>query len=174
MEDFYEPGASDFRTAVTKIKSFNPEGIYIPGNYQEVALFLKQAYEGGLKAQFIGGDGSYSPELINIAGNAAEGSYYTIMAVRHNEFYKNFKDDFVAKYNREPDVYDAYAFEAGFIVRTALNSVGNDATKIKDFLLMHPFESSLTGSLRFDSNGDVDRQYGIVQVKSGDFVDIEY
>lgn len=174
LDDAYQPGTSDFRTMVTKIKGLQPQAVYIPGNYQEVALFLKQAYEAGLKATFIGGDGSYSPELIKLAGNAAEGSYYTLMAVRHNDYYKNFKQRFAEKYKREPDVYDAYAYEAASIILKAIREVGNDATRIRDYLLSHSFDSSLTGKLKFDEDGEVDREYGVVQVKGGKFVEVEF
>jgi branched-chain amino acid transport system substrate-binding protein len=174
LEDKYEPGTNDFKEVVAKFRDLQPQGVYVPGNYQEVALFLRQAYEGGLKATFIGGDGSYSPELIALSRNAAEGSYYTIMAVRHNDYYKNFEKKFVQQYSREPDVYDAYAFEAASIVLSAVKEVGNDATKIKEYLLSHTFDDSLTGPLRFDQDGEVNRQYGIIEVKDGKFVEVTF
>ena len=173
LDEAYEKDTRDFRGIVTKIKASDPQAVYIPGNYQEVALFLKQAYEGGLKTPFVGGDGSYSPELIKLAGNAAEGTCYTIMAVKHNDYYKQFNEAFKKKYQRDPDVYDAYAYEAASIILKAIKDVGYDATKIKDYLLSHSFESSLTGPLKFDQDGEVDRQYGIVKVQNGKFVDVE-
>jgi branched-chain amino acid transport system substrate-binding protein len=173
LNEAYEADTRDFRGIVAKIKAVEPQAVYIPGNYQEVALFLKQAYEGGLKSAFVGGDGSYSPELIKLAGNAAEGTCYTIMAVKHNDYYKSFNEAFKKKYQREPDVYDAYAYEAGSIILEAVKNVGYDATKIKDYLLSHTFNESLTGPLKFDQDGEVDRQYGIVKVQDGKFVDLE-
>lgn len=173
FDEAYNPGETDFRTTITKIKKQNPGMVYIPGNYQEVAVFLVQAKEAGLKVPLVGGDGSYSPELINLAGDAANGSYYTMMAVKKQPFYDSFEAAFKAKYNRDPDVYDAYAYEAGIILLTAIDSVGYDATKIKDFLLKHRFEESLTGPLTFDEFGEVNRQYGIVTVKNGQFEFLE-
>mgnify|MGYP000535574109 CR=1 FL=1 len=38
----------DFKSALTKIKSTNPEAIYIPGYYEEVAKIIKQTRELGL------------------------------------------------------------------------------------------------------------------------------
>ncbi len=174
FEEAYEPSSSDFRTSVAKIKNVNAEAVYIPGNYQEVALFLKQAREGGLKVDFVGGDGSYSPELISLAGNAAESTYYTLMSVRKNDYYQNFHSVFKTKYDREPDVYDAYAYEAASIILMAIKEVGYDATMIKDYLLDHTFNASLTGELTFDIDGEVDRVYGVVEVKQGEFVDVEW
>lgn len=173
LDDGYQPQTNDFRSIVTKIKSLDPEAVYIPGNYQEVAVFLTQAHEAGLETVFLGGDGSYSPELIKIAGNAAEGSYYTLMTVQDNEYYNHFKEIFIDKYKRDPDIYDAYAYEAASIILTAIKESGYDAVKIKDYLLTHTFDTSLTGGLTFDQDGEVDRQYGIVEVKNGKFVEVE-
>jgi branched-chain amino acid transport system substrate-binding protein len=171
LDDAYQPGTGDFRTIIAKIKALDPQAVYIPGNYQEVAAFLKQAYESGLKTTFAGGDGSYSPELTKIAGNAADGSYYTIMAVRHNDYYAHFRKLFVKKYGQDPDVYDAYAYEAASIILQAIKDVGYDASKIRDYLLTHSFDS-LTGALKFDKDGEVEREYGIVQVQEQKFVDV--
>ena len=171
LDDAYQPETRDFKSIITKIKGLNPPAVYIPGNYQETALFLKQAYEAGLNSTFIGGDGSYSPELISIAGNAAEGSMYTIMAVEKNDYYNSFKDRFVKKYSREPDVYDAYAFEAAEIIIKAIKNTSYDASKIKKYLLSNYFDS-LTGQLTFDVDGEVDRNYGIVKVVGGEFNEV--
>jgi len=173
LEEAYQPGTADFRSIVAKIKSLEPQAIYVPGNYQEVALLLRQAYEGGLKATFVGGDGSYSPELINLAGDAAEDTYYTLMAVEHNDYYNEFHEAFLKKYKKEPDVYDAYAYEAASIILKSIRQAGYDATKIKDYLLSRSFDRSLTGPLRFDQDGEVERQYGIVKVTKDKFVDVQ-
>lgn len=77
----FDPGQKDFRATIAKIKDKNPEMIYFPGQAGETGLILKQAKEIGLDLPFIGGDGSYSPDLIKIAGNAAENTYYTLMAM---------------------------------------------------------------------------------------------
>lgn len=173
FDEAYNPGENDFRATVTKIKMSHPDVIYVPGNYQEVAVFLVQSKEGGLVGPFVGGDGSYSPILVDIAGTAAEGTYYTMMSVQHNDYYDRFLAAFRDKYHQDPDIYDAYAFEAGKLLLQAIDSAGYDASKIRDYLYGHSFKESLTGPLTFDRMGEVDRRYGIVQVRNGAFVFLE-
>ena len=43
----------DFKSALTKIKSTNPEAIYIPGYYEEVAKIIKQTRELGLNVPLL-------------------------------------------------------------------------------------------------------------------------
>jgi branched-chain amino acid transport system substrate-binding protein len=169
-EDSYFKGNKDFKPQLMKLKSSNIDGLFIPGNYNETAIILKQMKELNIAIPIIGGDGSYSQDLITNAGNASEGFYLTHFKINEkSDFYISFKKKFIAKYNREPDVYESYAYEAGFILRTALESEGNNSEKIKEYLYKTTF-NSLTGPLKFDSNGDVIRDFGVLRVKQGKFI----
>jgi branched-chain amino acid transport system substrate-binding protein len=173
FDNAYSSGQKDFKTALTNANTSGIEALYIPGNYQESSLILIQAKELGVKFILIGGDGSYSPELISIAGNSAEGFYATIMSVdRQSDYYSAFYKLFVSNYKQEPDIYDAYAYEGGTIILETIKSVGYDADSIKNYLYKTSF-SSLTGILKFDQDGEVQRNYGIVKVALGHFEEIK-
>ncbi|MBD8007185.1 ABC transporter substrate-binding protein [Bacillus sp. Sa1BUA2] len=58
---------SDFRSTLTRIKSANPEFIFIPGYYEEVGLIVKQAREMGIDVPLMGADGWDSPTLLDLA-----------------------------------------------------------------------------------------------------------
>lgn len=172
LDETYNSGDKDFKSQLTKIKSSGVKAVFIPGNYAESAIILKQAKELGISVIFIGGDGSYSPKLLETAGASADGFYCTIMGVDEGDaFYNEFRTKFIAKYNQQPDVYDAYAYEAGMILKKAVSSVGDDPEKIKNYLQKNTF-SSLTGDLKFDSDNEVLRNYNIVMVRKGVFENI--
>lgn len=172
LDETYNSGDKDFKSQLTKIKSSGVKAVFIPGNYAESAIILKQAKELGITVTFIGGDGSYSPKLLETAGASGEGFYCTIMGVdESNAFYKEFKTKFITKYNQQPDVYDAYAYEAGIILKKAVSNIGDDPEKIKNYLHQNTF-SSLTGDLKFDSDNEVVRNYNIVMVRQGMFENI--
>lgn len=168
----YNPGDRDFRSHLSKIKDRQPDVVFYPGHYQESGLILKQAKELGIKSAFIGGDGSYSPELIKIAGDAAEGSYYTLMAMGYgvaDEEIKRFTNAFKAKYGVEPDVYSAYAFDALKIVAQAIKNGGPDSEGIKKALYQTRDFKGVTGITSFDKFGEVDKPFYIYEVKTGKF-----
>lgn len=169
FDESYNDGSKDFKATLTKLKSIRPEAIFIPGYYQESTIILKQAREVGLETIFFGGDGSYSDELIQNAGEASEGFYCTIMNIDEEaDYYKTFYKAFKTTYDREPDVYDAYAYEACMILKEAVGSVGNEPNKIREYLLTSKF-NSLTGEISFESNGDVSRLFKVVRVNNGGF-----
>jgi branched-chain amino acid transport system substrate-binding protein len=156
---------TDFRAVLTRIAGKKPDAVFMPGNYEESGMILRQAREVGLKALMMGGDGSYSPDLIKYAGPAAEGFVCMTMGIdRNSDKYKTFKDAFVRKYKVEPDGYDTYAYEAGLILREALEKGGED---IRGYLASHKFET-FDGPRSF-SGSDMVRPWGTAIVRGGKF-----
>lgn len=171
LKESFERGQRDFRNVLTKVKAANPEIIFFPGNYEGCALILKQSREIGVTADFVGGDGAYSPELFKIAGDAAEGSYYTLMAMGYgvadreiDRFSRNFK----SAYNEEPDVYAAYAYDAVGMIADAIKSGGYSADGIKDSLYNLTYKG-VTGITKMDMYGEVDKPYYIQKAENGAF-----
>ena len=167
----YEPDQNDFRSVLSKVKEGNPDIIYIPGEYQGNALILRQARTMGIDATFISGDGAYSPKLIQIAGDAAEGFYCTLMSMPKSDqspevakFFKMYKE----KYNEDVDVYSAYSYDAVNMVAQAIKDGGYTGEGIKNALYNITY-NGITGTTKFDKNGEVDKPYSIYVVKGGKF-----
>ena len=172
IKENYNPNDKNFRTQLLKIKNTKPDIIFYPGHYNESAQILKQAKEFNIKVPFIGGDGSYSPELISIAGNAAEGSYYTLMAMGYgiaDEEMNKFVSAYKKKYNEEPDVYSAYAYDAIQIIANAIKNGGYSADGIKTALYKTKDFKGITGITSFDKNGEVNKSFYIYEIKNGNF-----
>ena len=158
-EDKFDEKAKDFKTLIAKVKSHHPKFIYLPDHYNEAGLFLKQAHELGLNCLAGGGDGSYSPDLISIAGTGAEGFYLTLMGMDNsNPNTKAFDDAYKSKYNQDVDVYSAYAYDALFVLADALKNLSSeelktlDGSKFQNLLLNVKF-NGITGANIFDANG---------------------
>ncbi|MBI1745171.1 MAG: ABC transporter substrate-binding protein [Acidobacteria bacterium] len=49
----YNPGSSDFRAQITKVRGQHPDIMFFPGHYEPSGLILKQAKELGLTSTFI-------------------------------------------------------------------------------------------------------------------------
>ena len=164
-ESSYLSTETDFRAQLTKIKNTGAQAVFMPGNYEETGIILRQAKELGLNAIFVGGDGSYSPTLIEYAEDAAEGFICTIMGVEKNtKKYAEFLLLFEAEFNQSPDVYDIYAYEAGLILQEALSG----DSSVREYLSENTFDT-FSGELSF-SGSDMIRSYGIVEIKGGRFV----
>lgn len=170
LDNSYDSKKNDFKIFLSKLKDNDIDAVFIPGNYEETAQILKQAQELSLSdIVFIGGDGSYSPKLLEIAGKGINNFYCTIMGLdKTSPFYINFLKEFKNKYNIEPDTYDAYAYEASKIIFTTLENTENKS-EILDYLYKNSFDSLTLDRVSFNDNGNVVRDYGIVKLQDGNF-----
>ena len=158
----------DFKAQLTQIKSKNPEAIFVPGYYTQVAQITYQGRQLGIKAPFLGGDGWDNAELEANSKKAANGSYYSnhysteSTDVKVQDFIQKFK----AKFNETPDAmaalgYDAAKFLAAAMERTTEvtpENIRNELAKTKDF-------SGVTGQISMDANRDAVKAAVVVQVE---------
>ncbi len=170
-EETFNQGATDFRAQLTKITTLQFDGIYIVG-YKELGHLLKQAHELGIKAQFMSTVMFEDPDILSIAGNAADGIVYSARAFdpdSEEPHVKEFVASFKQHYEEEPDIFAAYAYDAARILIQAMNKgeLSADAIKqsiyaIKDFL-------GVTGLTSFDDKGDVFQPAYLKTVNNGKF-----
>ena len=77
-DESYRPDDVDFRAQLTKIKSRDPDVLFMPGMGKDMALIIKQARELGMSdIAILGGDG-YGEFMGEIAGPAIEGCYFIL------------------------------------------------------------------------------------------------
>ncbi len=167
----YNENDTDFRTQIVKIKAIGPDCVFFPGHYKQSAPILRQAKELDINAVFVGGDGSYSPQLISVAGNATEGSYYTVMAIDSpgsNEEVAKYQMAFKERYGQASDVYAAYAYDAVMTIVKAIERGGYTADGIKQALYNLSWKG-VTGTTKFDKFGEVDKPFGVYEVKNSEF-----
>lgn len=170
----YAPDTKDFRTELLKIKSENPEMIFIASYYNDGALILKQAKELGITAKFFAPDSFDDPETLKIAGLAAEG----LMVVTVSGFNGPAKDDFTQnykdKFQSDPVFLSDYDYDALNLIAQAVRAVGDNPNKVKDYFYGLKDFPGVSDKINFDANGDVVNPAIMVKtVKDGEFVKYE-
>ncbi len=170
----YSGGDKDFSAQLTKIKSANPEVIFLPAYYNDVPLIAQQARRLGITAQFVGSDAWSSPELIKLGGADIEGSYFcnhysTQIATPEAQ---KFMGDYKAKYGQEPDDVAALTYDAfGLLVQAVTDAGKTDRQAVRDALAKIPKYNGITGTMQFQpGSGDPIKSAVILQVKNGAFV----
>ena len=163
-------GDKDFHAILTKVKSQGPDLIFFGGVYPEAGLLAKQAKEVGIKAPILTGDGVYDPQFVRIAGaGAAAGTYITFpRAPKESGFVAEYKKRF-----GDLGPYSGYTYDATRILLNAIKTAGsNDKEKIAAAVAQTKGFDGVTGTITFDSKGDLDKTSFIVWMvdKSGKFV----
>jgi len=172
LSESYEQDEMDFRTQLTKIKKLNPEGIYLPGYYKEMAHIVNQAKELGVKNQFYSCVCFEDPELLKIAGKNADGVIYSTPFYDPNsleEHIRQFLKSFEEEFNREPGIFAGHGYDALKIVTLAIERGGYSGEAIKNELYKVRDFPGVSGNTSFDENGDVVKPVAIKTVKNGVF-----
>lgn len=170
----YQTGDQDFTAQLTSAMSENPDAIYAPGYFGDAALLAKQARELGYDGYIMGGDAWEAPELIEIAGDAAEGlifstHYHPDAAV--NEASGQFVADFETEYGERPSAFAALGYDAYMLVYDAIETAGSpDPQAIRDAMASIQDYPAVTGTITMDTNGDAVKDAVILEVENGEFV----
>lgn len=146
----YQSDDQDFSSQLTRIRAANPDVIYVPGYYSEVALIARKARELGIKAPLLGGDGWTSPTLVQRSGGALNGSFMSdhYSAESDKPVVKQFVEAFKAKFHSEPNSLAALGYDATWILAEAMKRAGGfDAKAIRDQIAATKDYPGVTGSI---------------------------
>jgi branched-chain amino acid transport system substrate-binding protein len=171
----FEQDATDFRTQLTKLGKANPEAIFLVG-YREMGRVLRQSSELGTNLRFLSISMFEDPEILEIAGGAAEGVYYSLQTFdpqSAEEIIRKFVLNFKSVYNQEPDIFAGLGYDAMNLLAIALEKGGSDPEKIKNTLYTIKDFPGVTGKTTFDQNGDVQKTVSIKKVENGHFIWVE-
>ncbi len=150
-----DSGNRDFRAQITKMLAAKPDAIWAPTYGKEGGLFLKQLKEAGYTGPVFGGDVWSSPELIEVASNAAEGARFVVAADFSGPEYERFAKAYEEKYGSKPDVYASLAYDMARIVCEGIGQGKRTGPELQKYLASMPPYEGVTGKTQFDQNGDV-------------------
>lgn len=169
----------DFSAQLTKIVSANPDFIFLPDNYNQVALIVKQAHQQGFKGQFMGSDAWGSSELMTLCGDDCKGLYFSThyAAAGATGATKEFIDRYTEKYGYTPDDVAALTWDATSIVLKAIQNTGGltgklkkDRKAVRKAMSEIPSFEGITGSMKFDEQGDPIKCAVVVKISdAGEF-----
>ena len=154
-DESYSEGDIDFSAQLTKIKSLNPQAIFVPGYYSEVGLIARQARQLGLTAMLLGGGSWDSPKLLEIAGDSLEGSYFFnhFSAGDPKPVIREFVSEYKKRFDQIPDVFAALAFDAAGVLFDAIRRANSaDPAKIRDALAQTKDYAGVTGTITIDKD----------------------
>ena len=160
--DAINPDDQDFTPILTNIGEAELDAIYFTGYHAQGGLILRQTAELGLDIQWIMGNASNNPEMVEIAGvDAAAGTFITTEPLPQDLEYPEaveFVAAFEEAYGEPPaSVWWLLAAEAFNVVTHAIEETGSTETDVLATYLHEEFENypGLSGPIiGFYENGD--------------------
>jgi branched-chain amino acid transport system substrate-binding protein len=169
----------DFSTLLTNVANAGVDGVFWGGLITELGLYLSQAGTFGASSIPVYADtGCYSPATISAAGSLSENlvSVGCFDLSGKDEKSQKFITGFKKAYGSEPSLYAALAYDAAWTLFTAMGSSKDLSREAINNALKDVSYDGITGTNKFDSNGDVSKTYSVYQVKNGAWtaLDLKY
>lgn len=162
--------AVDFTAVLTSIKGKHPDVIFFGGMDPQGVPMAKQLKSLGLNVKFVMGDGGFTPKLLELAGDAAEGIYASLPSVPLEQMPggKNFSQRYIAKYKQPIQQYAPYCYDAVNVMIASMQKA--DSADPKKYLpeLEKITHAGVSGNIAFEKNGDLKGgAITLYQVKDG-------
>ena len=152
--------STDFSAILTSIKAKQPDAIFFGGIDAVGGPMLRQMKQLGISAKFMGGDGVCSEQMPVLAG---EGLIDDVVLCSEpggvedaqKKVMEDFRTAFRKKYNGNVQIYAPYAYDATWLMITAMQKAGSaDPTKYLPIMASSKYQG-VTGMIEFDAKGDV-------------------
>jgi branched-chain amino acid transport system substrate-binding protein len=166
----YSKGDTDFRAPLLAVKKAKPQALYIPGFYSDVGIMARQARELGLSVPLLGGDGWESDRLLELGGNAMEGSYYSSHYAVDNPSpeLQRFVAAYQKRYGRAPDVSAALGYDAARVALAAMQRASSlTGPAIRDALAQTEDFPSVSGRITLDAARNPIKPAVILRIQEG-------
>lgn len=167
-------GSDDYTPAITKLNEAGADVVICCGMYNLVAPVAKQYKQINPDIRIVGFSNSYSQQLIELGGEAVEGVCFPVIFFSESDDpeVKNYVESFKID-GSAPSALTSQAYDSVGILLTAIKEAGTtDSEKVKEKLYEIDYKG-VTGDTKFDSNGDVDKQFVKVTIKDGKFTKMD-
>jgi branched-chain amino acid transport system substrate-binding protein len=183
VDETYGPADTDMTAQLTKVKASEAEALV---NWSIVAgqvIVAKNMRQLGMEIPLFQSHGFGNVKYAQTAGEAGEGIIFPcgrLLAVDslleghpQKEVLTRYKEEYEAKYNEDVSTFGGHAWDALYLVIEALEEVGPDRGKIRDYIENKKGFVGTGGVFNFspeDHNGLDKYAFEMLAVKDGKFV----
>ena len=155
----FPSGTSDFRTQLTKLKADSPDVLLVSVQTPQAAeIILRQVNELQWEVNLMGVDVIAGSDLPQTNPDLVEGMIVAEFGFdRSNPKFQKFIAAYQDVYGEEPPYlnYAQTEYDSIYILKDAIEAVGEDVDKIVDWLNNLEDWAGVSGLVSFDDNGDV-------------------
>ena len=178
LEDSYDDNATDFSSQITKIKALSPapDFYYVAAMPYNIGPLVKQFRDAGITGPIVGGDGYDTPDLVKVAGAAADNVFFTTHALMDatggTDGIKKFMTDYKAEYGNDPEnAFAALGYDTVNLLVDAIKRAGStDSTAVKSAIEATKDFPGITGAITFSADSHVPQKgVTVIAVKGGKF-----
>ena len=154
-----------FMDITRELMALGPDGILVISNSMDAAMFCQQIRKIDHAIPITLADWGATERLLELGGSAVEGVTVVQTFDRDNRSpsYQDYREVYMARYNREPGFPGVFAHDAAQVVLTALREK-KEGQDLKETILQKRRFEGLQNEITFDDFGDVNRSYASISV----------
>ena len=175
-ESSYASGDTDFSGQLTEFANLDPQPdfLFISSGPSEIGTIVKQVRDNGIEIPIIGGDGYDTPLLLELAGEAAEGTVFTTHEgiYGESELGAAFNTAFQTEYGTPPaNVFAALGYDGIKLIADAINRAGSlEGVAVRDALAATSGFAGVTGVITYEPGVRIpNKSVALIQVQGGVF-----
>lgn len=169
-----DPSQVDFTAPVLKAKQANADALFVYTNEEESARALRELKKQGYDKPIIGETTLTGQKVIELAGDAANGvtGHVGLTADAPSPPIADFDRKFQAEYKYRSDHNGMKGYSAAYILKAVTEKIGKFDSKafakaMHGVSLAVKDAPGILMDVRFDDNGDLDRESFMVKVEGG-------
>lgn len=169
-----DPGQIDFSGAVLKVKQSNADALFAYTNEEESARLLRELRKQGYAKPVIGETVLTSQKVIELAGEAANGAiaHVGLSADAPLPQFRAFDAKFQKEFKSKSDHNGVKGYTGIYIVKAVTEKIGKFDQKafakaMHGVKLTYKEYPGVMMDVRFDQNGDIDRESFLTKVVDG-------
>ena len=156
MKEYFDHGATDFYTLLTKLRAAKPDGVFVAAETQDGSILVKQFKEFGLATKIFGVGSWATADFIGLTGDASEGIYAAVPYASSMPGERNaaFVALYGEAYKQKPGKYDAAGYNALNILMEGVARAGKaEPEAVRDALRKTDYQAP-NGHYRFTGKGE--------------------
>jgi branched-chain amino acid transport system substrate-binding protein len=177
-EEKFQTNDVDFKSQLTSIKGKNPDVLFLPVYYQDLAQIAVQVKQTGVKAKLMGVDGwdGVLDKIDKSNADALQGSYFCSQYTAESTDSKvqDFIKAYKAAYKAEPNMFSVLGYDAMNMMIQAIKDAGStDSDAVIKAMAALKFKG-LTGDITFDKDRNPVKTCAILTIKDDAYKFVEY
>jgi branched-chain amino acid transport system substrate-binding protein len=183
ISEVYDKDATDLTGVLAKIKAQNVQAVVNWSTEPAQSIVPKNMKQLGFDVPLFQSHGFGNINYVTAAGKAAEGILFPcgrilvadILPVSNpqRKLLVEYKNDYMGHFKEEPSTFGGHAYDSFYILAGAVQKVGTDRAKVRDFIEGLKGFVGTAGVFAFspeNHNGLSMDAFEMLTVKNGDFV----
>lgn len=184
-ETFIPGQTKDFTPILSKIKTNEPDILYVNASYNDCAQAFMQAKGLNMDCQFVGPGMLLTEDFLNVVGDKLDGTIVmssvpsflpsVLESSDLDEKSQAFIESYMEAYDGDvPDGFAASAYDAVNIVLDAVQKVGTDSAALREELRTLSDYPGVSGyDMKFNENKEMIKGIYLFQIQDGQFVSLQ-